>query len=516
MMNLKKPPFLITSSLLFISVSVIATGAAISYGMSRMNSLAPHEYVESIDAANAGMDARTVLLRLHDGMLGFVLSDGKSGIDPQQTHALERRLDADLAAAEGGNLASGMGQFVDDWHDSRMRIVELMKQGQQGDELKIAFRRSAATYDRLEKEVNLLAVRNQGRMEELGKKIERSYAEMITLVWWFLGGTAAFNVLAGVVVIRKAGKMLEGERQTARKLHESEERLKLALSGADEGTWDLDIPSGRLSFDSQWGKILGYGSGERPQSLEEWSKLIDDADRERVLGAMQDHVAGRAAEYRAEYRIRSRTGEMKWVLGQGKAVSFDREGKAVRVVGVTRDVTLRKRAEEEIWNLAHYDSLTGLPNRALFYDTLRQCISLARRRNQKLALLFLDLDGFKEVNDLHGHDTGDGLLKQVALRLRENVREEDIVSRTGGDEFIFILHDIRQNEDAESVARKINAALAQPFVVHGHDCRISGSIGISVFPDDSDDLETLVRQSDHAMYCAKEAGRDSCKFFCEC
>lgn len=297
-------------------------------------------------------------------------------------------------------------------------------------------------------------------------------------------------------------------------LHESEERLRLALSCANEGTWDLKPATGQLNFDPQWGEILEYAyEEERPHYLEEWAVMIHTKDRERVLKAIHDHIAGTTSEYKEEYRIRSHSGEWRWVVGHGKAVQRALDGKALRIVGVTRDITLKKQAEERIWQLAHLDSLTGLPNRSLFYDRLSQSVATARRHNKKLAILFLDLDGFKQVNDKFGHDTGDGLLQEVSERLRQHIRGEDTVARTGGDEFIFILNDISHEGNAAVVAKKIILSLSEPFVIYKKTCLIGGSIGISIFPDDSDEMETLVIQSDKAMYKAKELGKNNYQFF---
>lgn len=170
-------------------------------------------------------------------------------------------------------------------------------------------------------------------------------------------------------------------------------------------------------------------------------------------------------------------------------------------------------AEERAWRLAYLDSLTGLPNRPLFYGRLSQSVAMARRLNKKLALLFLDLDDFKQVNDKFGHDTGDGLLQEVAERLRQNIRGEDTVARIGGDEFIIILSNISHAGNAALVASKIILSLSEPFVVHENTCLIGVSIGISIFPDDSDEMETLVTQSDKAMYKAKEQGKNNHQFF---
>lgn len=181
-------------------------------------------------------------------------------------------------------------------------------------------------------------------------------------------------------------------------------------------------------------------------------------------------------------------------------------------VGIVRDLTERKAAEEKIKHMAHHDHLTDLPNRVLFMDRLDQAISLARRSSSKVALLFLDLDGFKLVNDAMGHDMGDRLLQGVALRLNEIVRSSDTVARVGGDEFVLVLNNIGSMQDAALVAEKIIQALAMPFELNGAECRIGGSVGIAVFPDDSELPETLLKRADEAMYFAKQNGKNNYRF----
>lgn len=181
-------------------------------------------------------------------------------------------------------------------------------------------------------------------------------------------------------------------------------------------------------------------------------------------------------------------------------------------VGIVRDLTERKAAEEKIKHMAHHDHLTDLPNRALFMDRLDQAISLARRSATKVAVLFLDLDGFKFVNDGMGHDMGDRLLQAVALRLNEIVRSSDTVARVGGDEFVLVLNNIGTREDASLVAEKIIQSLSEPFELSGGLCRIGGSIGIAVFPDDAEVPEMLIKRADEAMYCAKQNGKNNYRF----
>jgi diguanylate cyclase (GGDEF)-like protein/PAS domain S-box-containing protein len=181
-------------------------------------------------------------------------------------------------------------------------------------------------------------------------------------------------------------------------------------------------------------------------------------------------------------------------------------GKPVRIVAVLRDVTERRRLQERLERLAHYDPLTALPNRALFFDRLEGAVARARREERRFALLFIDLDGFKAVNDGFGHDAGDYLLFEIARRLRVAIRDSDTAGRMGGDEFTVLLENISKPEDAVAVADKIRASLVEPAVIpSGAKVSVGASVGIAVFPDDGDDGETVLKAADSAMYAIKLA-----------
>lgn len=205
-------------------------------------------------------------------------------------------------------------------------------------------------------------------------------------------------------------------------------------------------------------------------------------------------------------------GKKGW-LSTNKWPVFDDENKVIGIFGMSRDITEHKKMEEEIRHMAHHDALTDLPNRPLFSDILALEMAQARRNRKKMALLFLDLDRFKDINDTLGHEVGDHLLKEVARRLRETIRESDTVARIGGDEFNILLADVIRVEDISDIAGKIISRFRTPFLISGRDLYVTTSIGISIYPDDSVESEALLRYADMAMYHAKERGRNTYQFY---
>jgi diguanylate cyclase (GGDEF)-like protein/PAS domain S-box-containing protein len=185
------------------------------------------------------------------------------------------------------------------------------------------------------------------------------------------------------------------------------------------------------------------------------------------------------------------------------------------IVSISRDITRRKQTEELVKNMAYKDSLTGLPNRRLFDDRFQIACSGADRNNSRLAILVMDLDGFKDINDSYGHQVGDQVLIEVGRRLRQSIRRSDTVARLGGDEFIILLSDIKTEEDADKITRKIQRFFRDYFLIEGHKIKISLSIGTSIYPDDGRELEELIKKSDKAMYWVKNHGRDGYRLYKE-
>lgn len=189
------------------------------------------------------------------------------------------------------------------------------------------------------------------------------------------------------------------------------------------------------------------------------------------------------------------------------------DGKVTNYIAMITDITVRKHREKTLENLAYYDTLTGIPNRTYFFIKLKSMIQEALRDGSKVALLFIDLDGFKEVNDTYGHETGDKLLIEVAKRLKKSVRRDDFVARLAGDEFVVVLKDIYSKEDIIRIAHKLLSNLDEPFFIDGHYIQIGASIGIAVLPDDAFELETLVKYADRAMYHSKFTGKNRYTFY---
>ncbi len=192
---------------------------------------------------------------------------------------------------------------------------------------------------------------------------------------------------------------------------------------------------------------------------------------------------------------------------------FDDNDIVSHYIGIFSDVSTESEGDERLYHLAHYDSLCDLPNRMLFYDRLRQAISRSKRSDQRIAVMFMDLDGFKNINDDYGHGVGDELLQQVSKRIISMLRETDTIARIGGDEFTFIINDIGDIDSINAIAEKVLTIVQEPYSLHGNAFNISASIGISLCPDNSEDLNLLVKQADIAMYKAKKEGKNRYEYY---
>ncbi len=291
-----------------------------------------------------------------------------------------------------------------------------------------------------------------------------------------------------------------------------EQRLQLAsliIDNALEGIVVTD-PDGVIeSVNPSFSTITGFSAdeviGQRPSILKSGRH---DADFYEKMW----HELNENGSWRGEIWNRRKNGEIfpEWLT---ITAIRDEDGKILRMIGIFSDITQRKMTEEHLKHLAHHDVLTALPNRTLYLDRLGQQIRLAKREGKELAVLFIDLDRFKPVNDRYGHNVGDQVLKEVADRLADSVRSADTVARIGGDEFTVIVGAMDRPEDARVVAEKILDAMCRPIEVQGVAHQLGASIGVSMFPIHGDNADTLTHTADVAMYAAKTSGRNTIRYY---
>jgi PAS domain S-box-containing protein len=310
-------------------------------------------------------------------------------------------------------------------------------------------------------------------------------------------------------------------------LAESQASLAEAQRLARIGNWHWDTTEPLAHWSDEMYRILGMGPGACAPHIDNFLGLLVPEDRD-ALRTIVDALRASPGSHSFECRIRIPEGEER--ILSGKISSQVAEGKVVRLHGTIQDVTERKRAEQEIRRLAHFDSLTGLANRKFFGDRLERTVMRARRNGERIAVMFVDLDRFKRINDTLGHAAGDILLNEVARRLSLCVRAGDYfarddhesvganeaakakIARLGGDEFTVLLDAIGHPQDAAKVARRILKEISSPFNLEGRELVVTASIGISVFPDDAADAHAMLKNADAAMYRSKELGRNTYQF----
>lgn len=300
--------------------------------------------------------------------------------------------------------------------------------------------------------------------------------------------------------------------QNEKALKVLEERYRLAIDGANDCIWDWDIKNSDIYMFSRTKRLLGYGEDELEDRFDVWKSLLHPEDADRVMSEIDKHFKGVVPYYETEYRLRAKDGTYKWILSRGKAV-FDEEGNPIRMAGSHLDITDRKESEERIFNLAYYDSLTGLPNRAMFGDVLEASVQLAEFRGGRLALIYLDLDDFKNVNDSMGHDSGDELLRVVGLTLKDLLKKNATVARLGEDEFGIIITQVDAADSVVACIERLLEVFRKPWIVKDAEFYITASMGITIYPDDGKDVSRLLQNADLAIYSAKNAGKNCYRFF---
>ncbi|MFC7332841.1 EAL domain-containing protein [Rhodocista pekingensis] len=301
-------------------------------------------------------------------------------------------------------------------------------------------------------------------------------------------------------------------KQAEQALRDSEERLKLAVRATRSGVFDVDYAHGIFWWSPEFIEMLGYEGSPPGQADLLFREILHPEDRPAALAQIERYLSGESGDYHAFYRLRHRDGSLIWIEARGQAIRDDR-GRPVRITGTMTDVTDRKRFEEQLMYVSTHDPLTGLPNRTLLQDRLQHAADQAERKGNSVAVLLLDLDRFKLVNDSLGHQVGDKLLRAISQRLASSVRPADTIGRLGADEFLIIAEDLPDPQMAARVAETVLAGLSQPFGLDGQQLFITCSIGITLFPGDATDISALLRDADTAMHTAKSSGGNGYRFF---
>jgi diguanylate cyclase (GGDEF)-like protein/PAS domain S-box-containing protein len=306
-------------------------------------------------------------------------------------------------------------------------------------------------------------------------------------------------------------------KRAERKLQKSEERLRLIIQGSNDAPWDWNLVTNELYYPPRWWQMLGREEDELPADPWLWLRLTHPDDQPRLRQFYDRTLASDKKSFEVELRLQHKDGHYVPVLARG-CILRDAQGKATRVSGTNTDLTERKEAERHIYQLAYFDSLTGLPNRRFLMEELHKLLSRSGRSGELGAVLFIDLDNFKTLNDTLGHDVGDMLLRQAAYRLRHAVREGDYVARLGGDEFVIVLDNLGMElgtaaAEADVVGQKVLAVCAENYALPSRSYASTASVGVALFDRHTESVDALLRQADLAMYQAKAAGRNAVRFF---
>jgi diguanylate cyclase (GGDEF)-like protein/PAS domain S-box-containing protein len=333
-------------------------------------------------------------------------------------------------------------------------------------------------------------------------------------------GGLSFEEMTITPVVSEPGKVahfiainqdITERKQAEQALRAAEEKYRAVFEDAVVGIFQATPEGQLLNVNRAFAVMHGYDSPE--ELLAQSSDGVSTRFIEKEQIQQWSRVLERDGSLRStEIEVRCKDGKAKWVLANIRAV-FDADRKVVLHEGTVEDITDRKLAQQQVSYLAYYDALTGLPNRLLLHDRLENAMAAARGRGHNSALLFLDLDRFKIINDSLGHSFGDMLLKQVANRLRNEIRDGDTVARVGGDEFLIVLTHVDNTEEVQSIASRIVESLTGQFKIQGRSLSVSCSLGVSMFPAHGHDAETLIKNADAAMYSAKEHGSNTVCFF---
>ncbi|MBM7704414.1 diguanylate cyclase domain-containing protein [Metabacillus iocasae] len=323
---------------------------------------------------------------------------------------------------------------------------------------------------------------------------------VVSLLWW---GFKKMNTLQyKIKSLNEEKAKMVAEHYSLSLKNENYESLFHSLDGA---VFSINMVHQTVTFSKGIEQIYGYSDELYRDNRHIWKERLHQEDYERIANHERKIVAGQTSQ--VEYRIiHAKTNQIRWLneLVTPMKTSY---GVILRLNGHITDITEQKRAEVELKQLAYYDDVTDLPNRKALHRHLKKALARSKRNDHSFVIMFIDLDGFKNVNDTMGHEAGDQLLKEVSVRINECIREEDLVSRIGGDEFVVVFEETAR-EEVEKIAKRLLKHVALPYMIHEKEANISLSIGISVYPNDGETKEVLLEHADQAMYCAKQNGKN--------
>jgi diguanylate cyclase (GGDEF)-like protein/PAS domain S-box-containing protein len=323
---------------------------------------------------------------------------------------------------------------------------------------------------------------------------------------WLWLVESILTCLAVVFVIR----IIADLKRVERRLAEQEQQYKSLFDNNSDAIYTLDLKGNIISSNPVCEELLGYGAAElAASSTYAFQTMMSPEDFDRTHLHFRKAKAGHAQEY--DITVTNKAGAQLDLHVTN--VPIEVNGGIVGVYGIAKDITEQKVAEERIRHLAYYDMLTDLPNRAMFEELIQEKLEQAREHQHLLAVLLLDVDGFKYINDTFGHSLGDLLLKTVAYRMTNSLNQDTIVSRSGGDEFVFLLPKLHDAQDAVKLAQTILDMMSKPFLLKGNELFLTASIGISIYPNDGTDFTELMQHADTAMYRAKDLGRNNYQLY---
>jgi diguanylate cyclase (GGDEF)-like protein/PAS domain S-box-containing protein len=313
-----------------------------------------------------------------------------------------------------------------------------------------------------------------------------------------------YKVIAYLFIYRAI--VVETIEEPYLKMMESEERLKLATQAGVIGIWDWNIVNNELRWDESMYKLYGLQSGDFNGAYDAWLSTLHPDDKKYTDGEIHAALSGER-EYEPEFRIILPNGTVRNIKAHSKTF-FDAKGLPQRMTGTNIDITDHVKHEAELLHVAQFDALTCIPNRILLADRMKQAIFQTSRDKTMLAICYLDLDGFKPINDSMGHQVGDKVLIEIARRIGNTIRAGDTVARLGGDEFVVLLLGLEKAEECASTLDRLLEAIATPIAVKNMTASVTASIGVSIYPLDDEVSDTLLRHADQAMYIAKQSGKN--------